>query len=69
MVADAGELVDASGAWRVRPVRVERGGRLVERLRVEHHGFLVADCVTVEEVGRHVDLASLRPPGEDQRRG
>jgi hypothetical protein len=34
-----------------------RGGRQV--LRVRRGGRLVADCVTVEEVARHVDLAEL----------
>ncbi|WP_055479162.1 hypothetical protein [Sphaerimonospora mesophila] len=33
------------------------GGRQV--LRVRRHGRLVADCLSVEEVARHVDLADL----------
>ncbi|MEU8244741.1 transposase [Nonomuraea sp. NPDC048916] len=34
-----------------------RAGRQV--LRVRRHGWLVADCVSVAEVARHVDLADL----------
>ncbi|WP_336208650.1 transposase [Nonomuraea sp. LPB2021202275-12-8] len=34
-----------------------RAGRQV--LRVRRHGWLVADCASVEEVARHVDLADL----------
>ncbi|GAA3574651.1 hypothetical protein GCM10022419_064670 [Nonomuraea rosea] len=38
-------------------VGVLRAGRQV--LRVRRHGWLVADCVSVAEVARHVDLADL----------
>jgi len=38
-------------------VPVVRAGRQV--LRVRRHGWLVADCVSVAEVARHVDLAEL----------
>ncbi|MEW9553969.1 transposase [Nonomuraea sp. NPDC050783] len=34
-----------------------RAGRQV--LRVRRHGWLVADCSSVAEVARHVDLADL----------
>ncbi|MCP2362566.1 hypothetical protein HD597_009586 [Nonomuraea thailandensis] len=34
-----------------------RGGRQV--LRVRRNGWLVADCTSVAEVARHVDLADL----------
>ncbi len=34
-----------------------RGGRQV--LRVRRHGRVVADCVSVAEVARHVELADL----------
>ncbi|MFG1941392.1 transposase [Nonomuraea sp. NPDC048826] len=34
-----------------------RAGRQV--LRVRRHGLLVADCASVAEVARHVDLADL----------
>ncbi|MGN9841400.1 transposase [Nonomuraea sp. H19] len=34
-----------------------RGGRQV--LRVRRHGWLIADCSSVAEVARHVDLADL----------
>ncbi|GGP17230.1 transposase [Nonomuraea glycinis] len=38
-------------------VLATRAGRQV--LRVRRHGRLVADCASVEEVARHVDLADL----------
>ncbi|MEW9530447.1 transposase [Microbispora sp. NPDC049125] len=38
-------------------VPAERGGRQV--LRVRRDGWLVADCVSVEQVARYVDLADL----------
>ncbi|WP_204012771.1 transposase [Sphaerimonospora thailandensis] len=41
--------------YEIEPAR--RGGRQV--LRIRHHGRLVADCLSVEEVARHVDLADL----------
>lgn len=41
--------------YEVVPAHVD--GRQV--LRVLRHGRLVADCLSVEEVARHVDLADL----------
>ncbi|GAA3246382.1 transposase [Nonomuraea helvata] len=38
-------------------VGVVRAGRQV--LRVRRHGRMVADCTSVAEVARHVDLADL----------
>ncbi|TDD11014.1 transposase [Nonomuraea deserti] len=38
-------------------VAAVRGGRQV--LRVRRHGWMVADCVSVAEVARLVDLADL----------
>ncbi|NRQ34614.1 transposase [Nonomuraea sp. NN258] len=38
-------------------VPLVRAGRQV--LRVRRHGWLIADCVSVAEVARHVDLADL----------
>jgi hypothetical protein len=34
-----------------------RAGRQV--LRVRRHGWLIADCLSAEDVGRYVDLAEL----------
>lgn len=44
-----------TGGYEVVPAR--RAGRQV--LRVRRHGRLVADCVSVADVARHVDLADL----------
>ncbi|MEV4019575.1 transposase [Nonomuraea angiospora] len=38
-------------------VGVVHGGR--QLLRVRRHGWVVADCTSVAEVARHVDLADL----------
>ncbi|WP_219470920.1 transposase [Nonomuraea rhizosphaerae] len=38
-------------------IAAERDGRQV--LRVRRHGITVADCGSVAEVARHVDLADL----------
>lgn len=47
--------------WRVEPVLVQvllaRPGR--QMLRVKRGRYLVADCRSVEEVAKHVDLAEL----------
>jgi hypothetical protein len=50
-------------AWRVEPVAVQvslaRPGR--QMLRVKRGRYWVADCRTVDEVAKHVDLAELVP--------
>lgn len=50
----------SDGAWRVVQMVLDRSGQAPRTLlRVTHHGFLVADCVTVDEVARHVPLDQL----------
>ena len=34
-------------------------------LRLARHGVLVGDCRTVEELGRHVDVDTLREDGNE----
>lgn len=43
------------GGYEVLPAL--RAGRQV--LRIRRNGWLVADCTSVEEVARHIDLADL----------
>jgi hypothetical protein len=51
----------SDGTWRVVQVVLDRSGHAPRTLlRVTHHGFLVADCATVDEVSRHVPLDQLR---------
>ncbi|GGO68750.1 hypothetical protein GCM10012289_28250 [Nonomuraea cavernae] len=45
------------GTGGIEVIPVVRAGRQV--LRVRRDGWLVADCVSVAEVARHVDLADL----------
>ena len=51
----------AEGVVRVEQVHLARRCDRPARafLRVTEYGFFVADCRTVEEVARHVDLAAL----------
>jgi len=52
--------VSSDGTWRVVSVVIDRTGRAPRTvLRVTHHGFLIADCVTVQEVARHIGLDQL----------
>ena len=55
-------MVSADG-WRVEPVVVQvslaRPGR--QMLRVKRGPYFVADCRSVDEVAKHVDLAELIP--------
>jgi len=58
--------VSGDGTWRVVSVVIDRTGRAPRTvLRVTHHGFLVADCATVEEVARHVSLDQLELVDDD----
>ena len=49
--------------WRVEPILVQRHLSRPPRqmLRVRNGTYLIADCATVAEVARHVDLAALVP--------
>ena len=54
--------------WRVEPVVVQVSGFHPARqmLRVKRGPYFVADCRSVEEVAKHVDLAELgRSNGAD----
>ena len=48
----------------------KHGGPPVRYLRLRHHGHHVGDYRTVEELARHVDLATLveEPPAPEDRR-
>lgn len=56
----------SDGAWRVVQVVLSRSGHTPRTLlRVTYHGFLVADCATVDEVVRHVSLDLLHPVDDE----
>jgi hypothetical protein len=56
-------MISEDGSWRVEPVVVQvslsRPGR--QMLRVKRGPYWVADCRSVDEVAKHVDVASLVP--------
>ena len=61
----------APGGWRVVPIRVERGGRVLDLYRVTHYGVFVCECRTPAEVAAAgVPMGELHEeetPGQDMR--
>jgi hypothetical protein len=59
----------APGGWRVVPIRLERGGRVLDLYRVTQHGVFVCECHTPAEVAAAgVPMDALREeeaPGTD----
>jgi hypothetical protein len=55
-------LVSADGCWRIEPIMMQKDLRRPARmyLRVTWRGCWRADCATVGEVARYVDLATLQ---------
>jgi len=61
--------VQRDGTWRVVSVVIDRTGRAPRTvLRVTHHGFLIADCATVQEVARRIGLDQLQLVDDDTER-
>jgi hypothetical protein len=59
-VPEVAAMVSVDGVWRIVALRVRRGGREYNVLRVRCRGKLLLDAFTVEEVERlGVDLTTL----------
>ena len=60
------EAMVTPDGWRVEQILVQRhlSRPAKPMLRVRKGSYLIADCATIAEVARHVDLAALVP---DQR--